>query len=65
MAEIDNMISDFSHDFKSYVKNHQLLCERGKSKYGWVFWSGEDDPCELPPPPLCLSDRIYGTVRIQ
>ncbi|CAL5443267.1 unnamed protein product [Camellia sinensis] len=62
MAEIDNMISDFSHDFKSYVKNHQLLCERGKSKYGWVFWSGEDDPRELPPPPLRLSEIIDGTL---
>ncbi|CAL5438781.1 unnamed protein product [Camellia sinensis] len=62
MAEIDNMISDFPHDFKSYVKNHQLLCQRGKSKYGWVFWSGEDDPRELPPPPLCLSEIIDGTL---
>ncbi|CAL5360757.1 unnamed protein product [Camellia sinensis] len=62
MAEIDNMISDFPHDFKSYVKNHQLLCQRGKSKYGWVFWSGEDDPRELPPPPLRLSEIIDGTL---
>ncbi|THG00388.1 hypothetical protein TEA_028105 [Camellia sinensis var. sinensis] len=45
-AEFDNTIRDFPHDFKSYVKNHQLFCQRGKCKYGRVFCSVEDDPRE-------------------
>ncbi|XP_028052393.1 protein NLP7-like [Camellia sinensis] len=43
----DDMIRDFPHDFKSYVKNHQLLCQRGDYNIGWVFSSCE----RLPPPP--------------
>ncbi|CAL5443250.1 unnamed protein product [Camellia sinensis] len=35
--------------------NHQLLYQRGKCKYSWVLWSGEDNPRELPPPPPRLS----------
>ncbi|CAL5359391.1 unnamed protein product [Camellia sinensis] len=45
------MIPDFPPDFKSYVKNNQLLWQRGSLYSGWVFWSGEDDPHERPPPP--------------
>ncbi|CAL5436040.1 unnamed protein product [Camellia sinensis] len=44
----DDMIRDFPDNFKSYVKNHQLLYQRGDYDIGWVFWS-----CEHPPlPPL-------------
>ncbi|GMQ03933.1 hypothetical protein CsSME_00049538 [Camellia sinensis var. sinensis] len=70
MAENDDTIHDFPHDFKSYVKNHQLLCERQYSVWckgrGWFFWSGEDDPWELPPPspppPPPCSEIINGTL---
>ncbi|CAL5441009.1 unnamed protein product [Camellia sinensis] len=44
------MIRDFPHYFKAYVKNHQLLCQRGDFNDGWVFCSREDDRCELPLP---------------
>ncbi|CAL5436024.1 unnamed protein product [Camellia sinensis] len=70
MAQNDDTIRDFPHDFKSYVKNHQLLCERQYSVWcrgrGWFFWSGEDDPRELPPPspppPPPCSEIINGTL---
>ncbi|CAL5440969.1 unnamed protein product [Camellia sinensis] len=52
----DDMICDFPLYFKSYVKNHQLLCQHKYVNWGWVFWSGEDNPCERPPPPPPFSN---------
>ncbi|CAL5359381.1 unnamed protein product [Camellia sinensis] len=52
----DDMIRDFPDNFKSYVKNHQLLYQRGDYDIGWVFWS-----CEHPPLPP-LSVIINGTL---
>ncbi|GMQ03928.1 hypothetical protein CsSME_00049534 [Camellia sinensis var. sinensis] len=52
----DDMIRDFPPYFKSYVKNHQLLCQHRDFNWGWVFWSGEDNPHERPPPPPPFSD---------
>ncbi|CAL5443269.1 unnamed protein product [Camellia sinensis] len=47
----DDIISGFPHDFKSYVKKQQLLYERAPPcNWGWLFWSGEDDPRQRPPP---------------
>ncbi|CAL5359360.1 unnamed protein product [Camellia sinensis] len=54
----DDMICDFPLYFKSYVKNHQLLCQHKYVNWGWVFWSGEDNPCERPPPPPPFSNFI-------
>ncbi|KAL7253693.1 hypothetical protein ACSBR1_008108 [Camellia fascicularis] len=45
----DDMIRDFPPNFKSYVKNHQLLCQRGGYGIGRVFSS-----CERPPPSQSL-----------
>ncbi|KAF5936064.1 hypothetical protein HYC85_027193 [Camellia sinensis] len=47
----NRMMRGFPPNFKSYVKNKQLLCQRGILECGWVFWSGEEDPRERPPPP--------------
>ncbi|THG21965.1 hypothetical protein TEA_005110 [Camellia sinensis var. sinensis] len=51
-------IRDFPPDFKSYVKNTQLLCQRTAFNWGWVFWSGEDDPRERLPPPPAFSELM-------
>ncbi|CAL5440997.1 unnamed protein product [Camellia sinensis] len=56
----DNMIRDFPHYFKAYVKNHQLLCQRGDFNDGWVFCSREDDRCELPLPSTLFVIEIGG-----
>ncbi|CAL5441025.1 unnamed protein product [Camellia sinensis] len=61
---VDFMIRDFPPNFKSYVKNKQLLCQRGILERGWVFWSGEEDPRERPPPPPPpFSEIIDGTLN--
>ncbi|GMQ03938.1 hypothetical protein CsSME_00049541 [Camellia sinensis var. sinensis] len=55
----DDMIRDFPHDFKSYVKNHQLLCQRGDYNIGWVFSS-----CERLPPPSPFSGNLQNHTDI-
>ncbi|CAL5441001.1 unnamed protein product [Camellia sinensis] len=55
----DDMIRDFPHDFKSHVKNHQLLCRRGDYNIGWVFPS-----CERLPPPPPFSGNLQNHTNI-
>ncbi|CAL5359383.1 unnamed protein product [Camellia sinensis] len=60
----DDMIRDFPSDFKSYVKNHQLLCEIGDCNWGWIFSSGEDGLRERPPPPPPFSGNLQNHTDI-
>ncbi|GMQ03918.1 hypothetical protein CsSME_00049527 [Camellia sinensis var. sinensis] len=55
----DDMIRDFPHDFKSHVKNHQLLCRRGDYNIGWFFPS-----CERLPPPPPFSGNLQNHTNI-
>ncbi|GMQ03951.1 hypothetical protein CsSME_00049551 [Camellia sinensis var. sinensis] len=59
-----DMIRDFPSYFKSYVKNHQLLCQHRDFNWGWVFWSGEDNPRERPPPPPPFSDLFLSHLML-